>query len=839
VKSAVKKTSSRIGKEVLAVKKEAHATPNIRLKAQRLRKQWSQVYVATMIGTNDVTVSRWENGVTFPSLYYREKLCELFGKSADDLGLVPVVEETSRSEEKASSSTVWNVPYRRNPFFTGREDILEHLHTLLHSDKAVALTQVQAISGLGGIGKTQTVIEYAYRHRGEYRAVLWCRAETRGALIADFVSFAGLLDLREKEEQDQRLVIQAVKHWLQIHMGWLLILDNIEELILLADFLPAEGAGHVLLTTRTQVTGSFARRIDLEQMKPQEGTLFLLRRAKLIGPDARLEEASPADRATAMAIAQLLDGLPLALDQAGAYIEETGCSLFDYLERYRARQIALLNRRGKLVADHPDSVGTTFSLSFERVEQAQPTAADLLRLCAFLDPDAIPEEMVAGGMPELDFLLQPVALDEVLAALRQFSLLRRHPETRTFTIHRLVQAVLKERMDEPEQRHWAECTVQAVNRVFPNGDDATWPLCQRYLSHAEACVALIDQWGMRSEAAGRLLLQTGTYLWNRAQYSQAETLLRKALDIRTQLLGSVHPDTAECLNNLAMLYWNQGRYAEAEPLFLRALTIWEQQLGAEHRYISICLNNLALLYFEQGRYSKAEPLYRRALAIREQQSGPEHPDTAHSLNGLGLLYLDQGRYAEAEPLFQRALTIREQQLGAEHRFTAESLYNLARTYRNQRKYRKAEALFLRALAIRAEKLGPEHPATAQILNNLGLVYVEQGRYKEAEPILRRALAVREEKLGPEHPYLAFSLNNLGLLYFEQGRYSEAGPLFQRALTIREQQLGAKHLYTAESLHNLARLYTGQGRHTEAEPLYQRALAIREEKLVSVQETEIS
>lgn len=819
-----------------AVKKEAPTTPNIRLKAQRLRKQWSQVYVATRIGTNDVTVSRWENGTTFPSLYYREKLCELFGKSAEDLGLLPTTKETSQMEEDTSliCSTLWNVPYRRNPLFTGREDILEHLHTLLHSGNRVALTQVQAISGLGGMGKTQTAIEYAYRHREEYRAVFWCRAETGGALIADFVSIAELLDLREKEDQDQRLVVQAVRHWLQTHTDWLLILDNIEDLALIDDVLPAESAGHLVLTTRTQVTGALAQRIDLGQMEPQESALFLLRRAKLLGLDARLGEAAPADRATAMAIAHLLGSLPLALDQAGAYIEETGCSLFDYLERYRARQAALLNRRGNLVADHPESVSTTLSLSFERVEQANPVAADLLRLYAFLDPDAIPEELLSEVDPKLSSILQPVSadpliLDEALAALRKYSLLHRNPATRTFTVHRLVQAVLKERMGEQEQRYWAERTVLAVNRVFPSGDDATWSLCQRYLPHAEACVALIDRWEMVFAEAGRLLNQAGTYLWGRAQYAQAEALLCKARDIRMQALGAQHSDVAETLNNLGVLYWDQARYTEAEPLFLHALPIWEQELGPQHPHTAICLGNLAYLYFDQGRYAEAEALYRRVLAIHEQQVGQEH-NMAYSLNGLGMLYLDLGRYTEAELFFRRALAIWEQHLGPEHRHTTESLQNLARLYRIQRKYKKAEPLLLRVLAIREEKLGPEHPVTAQTLSNLGLLYVEQERYSEAEPLSQRALAIREQNIGVEHPRMAYSLNNLGLLYLNQERYTEAQPLLQRALMIREEQLGPEHLYTAESLHNLARLYARQGRCAEAEPLYQRALRIREQKL---------
>ncbi len=819
------------------MKQEAQAIPNTRLKVQRLKKQWSQVYVATMIGTNNVTVSRWENGTTFPSLYYQHQLCELFGKSPDELGFIPSIEETSHAMENASDSglAVWNVPSRRNPFFTGREEVLTHLHTMLHSGKTAALTSAQAISGLGGIGKTQTAVEYAYRHREEYQAVLWCRAETPRTLIDDFVTIADLLNLPEKREQDQGWVVQAVKLWLQTHTNWLLILDNMEDLTLVEDVLPTQNEGHLVLTTRSQVTGSFAQRIDLEQMEPEKGALFLLRRAKLIGPEDCLEEASDSLRVEAREVSQLLDGLPLALDQAGAYIEEVGCSLSDYLDRYQTQRVALLNRRGNLVADHPKSVSTTFSLSFEKVEQANPAAADLLRLCAFLDPDAIPEEIIREGAPELSSILQPIAsnpiaLDETLAALRTYSLLHRNPATRTLTIHRLVQVVLKEGMDEDTQHWWAERTVRTVNRAFPDACEfGAWHCCQRCLPHAQACAALIDQWEMVFAEAGRLLNQAGTYLWKRAQYAQAEALLCQARDLRMQGLGPAHLDMAESLNILAVLYWDQGRYTEAVPLLQQALTIREQQLEPEHSDVAQSLNNLALLYFEHGRYIEAESLYLRALVTRGQQLELECPDTPQSLNGLALrycdananaaqadqfahsllglaeLYVEQSRYTQAEPLLRRALAVWEQHLGPQHPHTAFALHDLARVYSAQGRCTEAELLFRRALEIREQQLGPEHPKTAESLNNLGKLYADAGRSTEAEPLLRRALTIREQRLGPDHPYTAFSLNNLAKLCTDVGRSTEARSLLRRALAIREQKLGPEHPYTVATRENYADL----------------------------------
>ena len=493
------------------------------------------------------------------------------------------------------------------------------------------MTQPLAISGLGGIGKTQTAIEYAYRYRSDYQTVLWARADSYDALVSDFVSFAEaeILNLPEKEAQDQGRVVNAVKRWLNSHTNWLLILDNADDMVMVNDFIPLARKGHILLTTRVQAMGITAQRFELEKMQPDEGALFLLRRAHIIAQGASLNYASPDDRANAHEIVQALDGLPLAIDQAAAYIEESKCSPADYLDLYQERSLELLKRRGKFVSDHPQSVATTWSLSFKMVQQTNPAAVELLRLCAFLHPDAIPEEIITEGAPDLGPVLQSIAsdpfnLNEAIGALLSFSFVHRDPAAKTLSIHRLVQAVLKDGdgMDESTQRMWAERTVRAVNRTFPNVEFTTWPYCQRYLPHAQVCAAYIERWNMAFPEAARLLNQAGTYLRERAQYKQAEPLLTQALTIQENIVGPKHPDVAITLNNLALLYQAQGQYERAELLMQRALAIREEMLGPEHPDTASSLNNLARLYRTQGQYEQAEPLIQRALAIREEVLGP-------------------------------------------------------------------------------------------------------------------------------------------------------------------------------------------------------------------------
>src|SRR5450755_831463 len=658
-------------------------------------------------------------------------------------GIRQVIEELPPLSVKTPSAAlppVWNVPYPQNVLFTGREQLLMQLTTTLHAGQPTALSQPQAISGLGGIGKTQLALEYAYRSRGDYQAVLWTQADTRENLTSSYLTIATLLNLPEKGEQESTRVIVAVKNWLQRSTDWLLILDNADELALARDFLPPSFGGHVLLTTRAQAMGRFARCLEVDILSTELAALFLLRRAGLLPVEATLEQASEHDRSVARAICEEVGGLPLALDQAGAYIEETGCSLAEYQRLYQHRRADLLaERRGQLVDDHPLPVATTWSLSFAQVEQKNPAAADLLRLCAFLAPDTIPEEMITQGAEHLGPQLAPVGADAYLLnqsieALRAYSLLRREASSGTapsLSVHRLVQAVLKDQMDEQERQQWAQRAVRAVNAAFPEVEHQTWPQCDRLLPHALLCAELIAQEQMNTPEAAHLLNQTGYYFYECARYMEAEPLLKRALAIREQQLGPNHPDTATSLNNLALLYENQGKYAQAELLVVRTLAIYEQQLGPEHPRTAISLTHLGYIYFNQGKYEQAEPLYLRALSIDEKALGPEHPDLATDLNNLAGLYKNQGKYEQAEPLYLRALSIREQQLGPNHPLTAQSLNNLAELYYNQGKYELAEPLYQRALSIDEGALRPLHPTTQAIRANYAYLLRTMGRDAEA------------------------------------------------------------------------------------------------------------
>jgi tetratricopeptide (TPR) repeat protein len=753
-------------------------------------------------------------------------------------GLRRVIEDLPllvASAPRAALPAVWNIPYPRNPFFLGREAVLAQIRHYLHANQATALSQPQAISGLGGIGKTQLVLEYAYRYHQDYQAVLWARAESKEALIASYITFATLLRLPEREATEQEIIVMAVKNWLQNHRGWLLILDNADELRMLPDFLPPTLDGHLLLTTRAAATGRLAHRLEIETLLPEQGALLLLRRASFIAPDASLEQASHQEQRLALQISEALGGLPLALDQAGAYLEETGTDLAEYWHIYQQHRTNLLQQRRGVVDDHPAPVATTWSLSFRKVEEKQPVATELLRLCAYLAPDAIPEEILVQGVSFLGSALKPIEVDvfllnQPIEALRAYSLLRRDPREKTLSIHRLVQDVIKDELAEVERHLWAERAMLAVNAAFPHVTHDTWSQCERLLPHALLVAQYIQTYQIISEEAGRLLHETATYLHDRARYQEAEQLSQQALQIREQQFGLEHFEVASTLNILATTYRFQGKYPEAEALYQRALSIFEKQLGPEQSEVAFIHSNLATIYYHQGKYAEAEQRYQRALPIFEKQLGPEHPKVATLLTNLAELYRVQERYVEAEQRYQHALSIWKQQPGPEHPETANTFNNLAILYKDQGKYAEAEQFYQDALRNWEEQLGPDHPQTAIALFGLAELYYMQEKYSASEQFYQRVMPIWEKQLGPEHPNMAALFNNLAELSQAQGRYAEAEQFYQRALPIFEKQLGPEHPYVASVLNGLARLSCQQEKYTEAELLYQHALQIREQSL---------
>jgi tetratricopeptide (TPR) repeat protein/DNA-binding XRE family transcriptional regulator len=837
------------------------------LRTFRERKRMSQDKLAQAIGVNRQTIVAWELGKNPPR--DRTRVLEL----AQSMDLDDRETNILLAAAFLDPLAPFFVSSHRNRLFTGREKILQELHHELLPGTTAVVSQSRAISGLGGIGKTQIVLEYAYRYRNDYSAILWLQADSREFFFSECVRLAQELALPERNEADQTPIVAAVKRWLKGKTKWLLILDNVEDLSMVEEFLPPGHHGCVLLTTRTQqVTEHIALVHALEGLPKEEGTLLLLHRAGLLALDALLEQAAPEDYEQALALWELVEGLPLALDQIGAYIRATGRSLASYRVLYEQRRLDLLKERGKTPPGHKESVVTTFSVAFDRVQIANPAAADLLRLCAFLHPKAIPMELITEspsslgphasslGSSLISLSNDPLALDKAIAILGEYSLLDHNTRDHTLNMHRLVQAVLADGMDAQTQHLWAERVIITLNASLPDGEDHQWNRYERYLNHLLNCVDLIDRWQIHIPAAAYLLHDTARYLQDRARYAEAKPLYLRTLQIRRQALGQMHPEIIAPLFYLANLCQDEGQYLEAENLYQEVSEICEHTLAPDDpRAISaICalarnyflqdeydlalmfyhtalqaekppklttLNDAGQVYQKMGQYTGAELLYQQALEICEQTPEPNTLDTFIPITSLATLYHEQGEYDRAEALYRRALHLSEQTLGSDHPDLSSSLHNLAELYQDQRRYDEAEPLYQRALRLLEQTLGPDHLRVTSMLNGLATLRARQGQHAEAKLLFQRVLQIREQILGPAHSEVALSLFNLATLCTEQGQYTEAEPLFQRALQIQERLLGSTHFKIAHALSNLAHLYIRQGHATKAVEALERALDI--------------
>lgn len=774
----------------------------------------SQEELAVKINAAAITVSHWEREIgQEPNLFHQRHLTELFGLEVEELGYI-------QAGDDQTDQRLWNVPYLRNPYYTGYDEVIEKLHLRLLGEKdGVA---IETISGLGGIGKTQLMLEYAFRYREEYQEVFWLRADKQELLEEDLAQAAKMLGVPEtrKRQPNHQYLVNEAKQWLKKHSGWLLLLDNVEEDVRVKDILSGMPHGHVLLTTRSQAVAELASNLHLDKMQSEEGALLLLRRTRPPSQSVSLDTFSEDNRLEAMKLTLLLDGLPLALDQAGAYIGETGCSLLEYIQLYQKHRKELLARRSerqKLYTDYKESVATTWLISFSRVQQQCPAATKLLDLCAYLHPDAIPEDILLEGTylentethPIVESALQ---LNQACEVLLRYSLIRRNADAHLFSVHRLVQAVIQDRMDEPTQRIWSEQVVYAVERAF-----SASPLEQveYYIPHARLCADLIKQWNLAGEAPTHLLERAASEVDKRGWHAQATPLYLRAFGASVDLRGKDDRRTLDLLRDVGRVHMELGIYGMAVYTYERARKYCESILGAEHPSVVDCLNNLALAelrgkntasaasYCTQalawhktvsapapaerattyyiaaeiatvlGKAAIAEAYYQDALGMSRQISGEESAEVANILSGLGMLYLQYGAFERAEPILQRALEVQQNVCGHDHPQTAQSLENLAALARYRDNPKVAEQLCHQALAIRQQKLGPYHPDIAQNYRALAVLANDQGRADEAEQLYREALAGYQFSGGLESPDYLLLLSDFADFLRIRGRKDEA------------------------------------------------------------------
>ncbi len=754
------------------------------VQAFRKRKGLAQRELAARLGVHYNTISKWERGVCLPDS--RGIVLEL-GRC---LSLGSAEARRLLEASLCGLSPYWCVPLPRNPFFCGRTVLLDDLHAWLSGQQASGLRSC-ALAGLAGVGKTQVAVEYAYRHADAYAAVLWIDAGSLEGVSSSLRAIALVLHLLEHEEADEQQVRRAVVQWLNGHGGWLLIVDQVCDVELIRGVLPAARCGSILFTTRMRTLALAERVMTLESLMVEEGVALLVRRAGLLAAAERLreEQLAPSEEAAAREIVAELGGLPLALDQAGAYIAATQSSLSAYLRLLRSAPCTLL-REGDPHSGYPRSLVETFERAFEDLERVSGAALAVLTVCAYLAPEAIPEAFFCAGSAYLgapfeDLAANPLRFQAALRELLAGSLLQRDPAASTISVHRLVQLTLRGWLTAEACSDWRLRVLRAMAHVFPaeRFTRSYWRLGSSLLPHALACLDRQDQRPAALVERIGLLSRVATYLAQRAHFARAERLFHEALCSAECVLGPQHLLVAEALLGSGNLSYDLGNLVAARLCYLRALRIREEALGRDHWLLAAPLNNLAVLCLEEGRYLRAKSLFERALQLSERALEAEHSLLLTIIMNLALLSRELGHYAEAEQLCLHVLRCRER------------------------------------------LLGHTHPVLASPLANLATIYVEQGEYQQAELLYRRALSLQEQSLDPAHPQMAYPLQGLAVLSREQGELEQAAALYRDVLRIWEQVSPAGHPHMMYVLCGLAECRRAQGAAQEARQLYERAAEI--------------
>jgi tetratricopeptide (TPR) repeat protein/cellulose biosynthesis protein BcsQ len=646
----------------------------------------------------------------------------------------------------------------RNPNFTGRGEIL----AALQADRMTygRRCALQTLAGLGGIGKTQIAVEYAYRHKDDYDIIWWLRAEREETLGADLADLAVTLGLAEKAS-DHEANVRASLDFLGKFDRWLLIYDNAESSDAVRNLLP-KGNGHVLITTRNPVSDGSTFVVEIDTWPRHDSVEFLTRRLRL-GEDAETNIV-----ANLGALAEDLGDLPLAMEQAAAYIDQTGLSVAKFRQRFKGYQTRIFDRdppRG-----YQATVTTTWSMVLDEASKT-PYAADLLYLCAYMAPDNIPVSLLAQWSHASDAL----ARDRAMAVLRAYSLVQVNQSESDasddlLSVHRLVQAVIRDQLVSAGRAdEYLGEAIKLIDQAFPKKSDeaSTWPECERLSSHG---LAIFDHLEERPDLAlgeaASILGRLGNFRTCQGLYREAEPLLVRALEMNRIVHGDDHVDTAASLHYLGYLYRCQWQYAKANSHYERALVIRERK--PDDPATAKTLDHLGGSYFFSGRYDEADRLLSRSLAIREKAFGPEHLETATSLNILGWLHIDQGRYAEAHAELERALEIREKALGRNHPVTARTQHNLAKLLAAEGRYDDAEPLFVHALAIHEKTFGADHVICCVDRIGMGRLRQLQGRVAEAKELYTSVLTRGGKSISADNPILAVCTRRYASLLREQG-----------------------------------------------------------------------
>ncbi|GAA3097157.1 FxSxx-COOH system tetratricopeptide repeat protein [Streptosporangium carneum] len=788
-----------------------------------------------------------------------QTLMKMFGRTDEG---APLDMNALGARFPGSEPAVWNVS-ARNAAFTGRGPVLDTLRSqLVGGSSAVVLPQT--LYGLGGVGKTQVALEYAHRFRADYDLVWWISSEDPERINSAFEELARQLRIPVADNISE--VVAAVREALRLgepHGRWLLIFDNAGEPGDLRDFFPGGSSGHILITSRNQAWSAVAEPLELDVFSKEESLEHLSRRVPGLAPEDALQ------------VAKALGNLPLAVEQAAAWLAETGMPAATFLEQLETETARVLSL--KQPADYPHPVAVTWNLSLGQLQESSPASVRLLQLCAFFAPEPISmqllysDEMMEALLPYDDTLREKLVLGRVIQQIGRFALAKVDQGNNTIQVHRLVQAVIRSQMSAEDQEQACHQVHRILVGARPRQGDVDDPenwirydLLWQHLqpSRATECT---------EEETRQLLTDRVRYFWKRGDFAQALNLGDFLAEYWEDEFGTQDRQRLNLLFNVANVKRSQGKYEEA-----RDLDVWvrDQQLtvvGERHPHTLLTAGGLAGDLRGLGEYDEALEMDKVTYDRWKTLFGEDHPRTLASANNLALDYRLVGDGLSARDLDQDTLQRRTRVLGANHPYTLHSAAQLARDLREIGQYRESVDLLRTTLQHYREALGETFVDTLRAAKSLAVSLRRAGEQQEAWQLAKdteerykqryagtpdalaatlelaccmsalgnkegaRDLAgeiarIYQETLGGNHPGTLIALNNVTIYMRGTGELAKAIPQARSVLEGLHAHLGANHPFTLSAAINLANCLGENERLEEAEALERQTLAALRAKL---------
>ncbi|KAF8345351.1 hypothetical protein F5887DRAFT_1282603, partial [Amanita rubescens] len=733
-------------------------------------------------------------------------------------------------------------------FFTGRDKYLQRLKDHF-SSQVEGQRKSFLLHGMGGIGKTQICLKFIEQNPDLFSEIFWLHSSSDAIIEVGLMQIA----LANNAPKEATKSSQSALKWIAQKSRWLMVYDSADgHYSVVEKFLPPGNGGNILITSRNVGLRRLALdSVNVLDMGDDEAVQLLLKSAMLDGIS---------DHVTNMAksVISELGGIPLAVDQAGAYMQNCGCSIGSYLELIKKYRHQLMSRKGfKGASGYGTSTYGTWDISIEQIEgmagkgtgeeaQAAQYAMRLLRIFAFLNHENIPEELFKNAAEnyikrdlvqeaQLNLPLSVTLLDDQMLLVNKgewdrmhfldgikillsFSLIKvidhlysMHPLVNEWSRHIIPK---REISDEYHRvRALLSCSV-ALDWEFDN-----YTFCKLLAPHIRANTSH----GLNLELGSRYYddeyARFALVFYHIGSWNEEEKLLLVAIEEQKTTLGLDHPETLTTIHNVAVAYRNQGRWDEAEKLQVEVMNTRKAKLGSDHPDTLTTMDNLASTYWNQGRWDEAEKLQVEVMNARKAKLGSDHPNTLTTMHYLALTYQDQGRWDEAEKLQVEVINARKAKLIlADHPDTLKTMHNLALTYQDQGMWDEAEKLQLEVMNARKSKLGSDNPNTLNTKHCLALTYLNQGRLHEAEKLHVEVMNARKTKLGSDHPDTLKTMHGLALTYQDQGMWDEAEKLQLELMNARKAKLGTNHPDTLKTMASLALTYRSQGRLGEAESL---------------------